>query len=103
MLTRILVAIRTAGRPLCLADLQRELGLDAAVLEGMLETLVARGRLRVERYDDPGCGGCPIRSGCFLMANGVSATYAMADETQAGSAAVDAAAASPERQAVLVA
>jgi hypothetical protein len=103
MLTRILAAIRTAGRPLCLADLQRQLDLDASALEGMLETLVARGRLGVERYDDPGCGGCPIKSGCFLMASSVSATYALSDETKAGHAAVGAAPASPERQAVVVA
>lgn len=81
MLTRILAAIRAAGRPLCLADLQRELGVDGSALEGMLETLVARGRLQVLRHDEPACGGCPIRSGCFLMANGVSATYALVEET----------------------
>jgi hypothetical protein len=80
MLTRILAVLRTAGRPLCLADLRRELGVEEAALEGMLGTLVARGRLRVLRFDDPGCGGCPIRSGCFLMANGVSATYALVED-----------------------
>jgi hypothetical protein len=80
MLSRILVAIRTAGRPLCLADLRRELDVEEAALEGMLETLVARGRLRVLRFDEPGCGGCPIRSGCFLMADGVAATYALVED-----------------------
>ena len=32
-----LTAIREAGRPLCLADLSRELGIDESALEGMVE------------------------------------------------------------------
>jgi hypothetical protein len=78
MLARILTTIRAAGQPLCLADLHRELDVDESALEGMLDTLVARGKLRAVRFDDAGCGGCPIRSGCFLMADGVAVTYALA-------------------------
>jgi hypothetical protein len=80
MLTGILATIRAAGRPLCQADLQRELGIDASALEGMLETLVARGRLRALRFEGSDCGGCPIRSGCYIMADGVALTYALAQE-----------------------
>lgn len=77
MLARILATIRAAGRPLCQADLQRELGIEASALEGMLETLVARGRLRALHFAGTGCGGCPTRSGCFIMADGVAVTYAL--------------------------
>ena len=80
MLGRILTAIRMAGQPVCLADLSRDLEIDEGALEGMLDTLVARGRLRaMRRIEEEGCGGCPIQSGCFLMGDGVAATYALAD------------------------
>jgi hypothetical protein len=46
----------------------------------MLDTLVARGRLRAIRFDDTSCGGCPIKSGCFIMHDGVATTYALATE-----------------------
>jgi hypothetical protein len=83
MLARILATIREAGRPLCLPDLERELRVERSALEGMLETLVARGRLRALRFDDVGCGGCPVRSGCFIMADGVSVTYTLVPATSA--------------------
>jgi hypothetical protein len=77
MLGRILTTIRDAGRPLCLSDLRRELDVEESALEGMLQTLISRGRLRALRFDDAGCGGCPVRSGCFVMADGVAVTYAL--------------------------
>jgi hypothetical protein len=81
MLARIIAVIEAAGRPMCLADLRRELDIDEAALDGMLATLVARGRLRLIRGGDAAadaCGGCPVRSGCFIMADGVAATWALA-------------------------
>jgi hypothetical protein len=83
MLTRILAAIGAAERPLCLADLRQDLGVDESVLEGMLDTLVARGRLRAMRFDGAGCSGCPVRSGCFIMDDGVAVTYALVSASQA--------------------
>jgi hypothetical protein len=77
MLSAILSAITEAGRPLCLADLSRELELDEPVLEGMLDTLVARGRLRAIRFDGDGCTACPVKGGCFIMNDGVAVTYAL--------------------------
>ncbi len=77
MLGRILVAIHDAGKPLCLADLSRDLGIEEPALEGMLETLIARGRLRAVTFDDAGCTACPIKSGCFIMNDGVAKTYAL--------------------------
>ncbi len=80
MLTAILEAIGEAGRPLCLADLSRELSIDESALEGMVETLVARGRLRAIAFDDEGCSACPIKGGCFTMNDGVAVTYALAPD-----------------------
>ena len=77
MLARILATFRDAGRPCAPADLSRELGIDEAALLGMLDTLVARGRLRRIDAADDHCGGCPIRSGCFIMSSPVARTYAL--------------------------
>jgi hypothetical protein len=88
MLGRIMVTIRDAQRPMCLADLSRELDLDEPALEGMLDTLIARGRLRAIEFVDPGCGGCPIKSGCFIMNDGVAKTYALAPDRSVSEAAL---------------
>lgn len=80
MLSAILGSVRVAGRPVSMAELRRELGIDAAVLEGMLETLVARGKLRVVEPAQADCGGCPVRGGCMLMTPRVSACYALATQ-----------------------
>jgi hypothetical protein len=77
VLSDLLGAIREAGRPMCLADLSRDLGIEQSALEGMVETLVARGRLRAIVYDDAGCTACPIKGGCFIMSDGVAVTYAL--------------------------
>ena len=95
MLARILSTIRDAGRPMCLADLSQALDLDEPALEGMLDTLIARDRLRAIEFVDQGCGGCPIRSGCFIMNDGIAKTYALAPAPSApvGTSAASAAAA----------
>lgn len=77
MLRAILAAIEDAGRPMCLADLSRDLDIDEPALEGMIETLIARGRLRAIQLEDDGCGACPIKSGCFIVNDGVARTYAL--------------------------
>jgi hypothetical protein len=77
MLTAILATIRAAGKPMCLADLSRELDIEESALEGMLETLIARGRLRAFVFDDDACDTCPVKGGCFVMNDGVAKTYAL--------------------------
>ena len=77
MLRAVLAAIEGAGKPMCLADLSRDVGVDEPALEGMLETLVARGRLRTIALVDDRCGACAIKSGCFIMKDGVARTYAL--------------------------
>ena len=80
MLTAILRTIGDAGRPMCLSDLSLALHVDEAALEGMLETLVQRGRLRAIEYVDDGCAACPVKGGCFIMNDGVATTYALSAE-----------------------
>jgi hypothetical protein len=77
MLSTILATIREAGKPMCLSDLSAELQVDEAALEGMLQTLVDRGRLRAIEYVDVGCSTCPVKGGCFIMNDGVAKTYAL--------------------------
>ena len=77
MLGRIIGTIREAGHPMCLADLSEALSIEQSALEGMLLTLVARGRLRAIESLDDGCTACPIKSGCFIMNDGVATTYAL--------------------------
>jgi hypothetical protein len=62
---------------MCLADLSRDLGIEESALEGMLETLIARGRLRAIVFDDEGCTACALKSGCFIMNDGVAKTYTL--------------------------
>ncbi len=88
MLSAILSAVRDAGRPMCLADLSRNLGIEESALEGMLETLLARGRLRAIVFEDAGCTACPVKSGCFIMNDGVAVTYAAVLERPAGEPAL---------------
>ena len=97
MLARILATIGDAGRPMCLADLGRGLEIEESALEGMLDTLIARGRLRAIEYTDDGCGACPIKSGCFIMNDGVAKTYAPTPEAAVEEASVEEAALADRR------
>jgi hypothetical protein len=78
MLSGIVAHLQAVGRPLCVAEMSRDLGIDEPALEGMLETLVQRGRLRII---DPGaadCRRCPARAGCFILRSDAVATFALA-------------------------
>lgn len=88
MLSAILTTIGDAGRPMCLADLSAALGIDEAALEGMLQTLIDRGRLRAIEYVDRGCSTCPVKGGCFIMNEGVARTYALPFEPAAAARAL---------------
>lgn len=80
MLSRVLAVIRDAGRPMCLSDLSAVVGVDETALEGMLETLVALGRLRALALDGPSCTACPFKGGCFVMEDGVATSYVLAPD-----------------------
>jgi hypothetical protein len=83
MLSAILAAIRESGRSMCLSDLSKALDIDEPVLEGMLETLIQRGRLRAIEFVDEGCTACPVKGGCFIMSDGVAVTYVLAPDPAA--------------------
>lgn len=75
MLRQILQEFQQASTPLCAAELSQKLAIDPAALEGMLQTLVQRGRLL---EIDPGqqlCVACPARGGCMIMTNGLQKSY----------------------------
>ena len=77
MLAAILATIGESGRPMCVADLSAALGVEESALEGMLQTLVQRGRLRALELAADGCDTCPLRGGCFVMDAGMAKTYAL--------------------------
>lgn len=66
MLKALLDEFRHATRPLCVADLRAGLALETGVIEGMIQTLVARGRL-VEVTDTAACHTCPVKGGCVIL------------------------------------
>ena len=57
MLRELLRLVETAEGPMSLTDLARQLGVDAAVLDGMLQHWVRKGRLVVEGAGAQGCRG----------------------------------------------
>ena len=68
MLSQVLALLAAHQGGMGLIEISRRLGLAPAVLEGMLETLVQRGRLvRLCAADTP-CGACPVRPECNLLA-----------------------------------
>ena len=66
MLRELLRQVETAEGPISLTDLARQLGVDAAVLDGMLQHWVQKGRLVVDgRSSAAACaGGCASMGGC---------------------------------------
>lgn len=90
MLAAVLQAVREAGRPMCLSDLSAALHIEESALEGMLETLVRRGRLRAIEFTDDGCAACPLKGGCFIMNDGVATTYVLPPDPAAGERALPA-------------
>ena len=68
------------GTTLDLVELGTGRRLVRPTLEGMVETLVARGRLRAIAFDDAGCTACPVKSGCFIMNDGAAKTYVLAPD-----------------------
>ena len=88
MLSAILSAIRESGKPMCLSDLSAALHIEESALEGLLDTLVQRGRLRAIEYVDDGCSTCPVKGGCFIMNDGVAKTYALPPDPAAADRAL---------------
>ena len=80
MLRDLLRLVETAEGPISLADLGRQLGVDAAVLDGMLQYWVRKGRLVMDgRAGSVACsGGCTSMGGGCGSCSGVASCPFMA-------------------------
>lgn len=81
MLHQILAAFHTGQPSLSLVDLSQRLGVEPAALEGMLHTLVIKGRLFALSDDGSGCQTCPLQRGCSGCASGVKG-YMLREDTR---------------------
>jgi len=80
MLRELLRLVETAEGPISLADLGRQLGVDVAVLDGMLQYWVRKGRLIMDGQSGEvacaggcgsmggGCGSCSGMTSCPFVA-----------------------------------
>ena len=69
MLRELLRLVETAEGPISLTHLARQLDVDVAVLDGMLQYWVRKGRLIVEGAGEQGCGGAGARKGPANMSS----------------------------------
>jgi hypothetical protein len=77
MLSQILAEFQKARQPLCLDELSQVLAIEPSALDGMLQTLVQRGRLRIIDPAQPGCPACPTRGGCVILTKGLQKSYVL--------------------------
>jgi hypothetical protein len=66
MLNTVLKAIQQSQGPIRIQVLSRKLNIDAAVLEGMLDFWVHKGRIQREVLDYTGCDPSTCPDGCKL-------------------------------------
>ena len=64
MLSRVLKEFENSQGPLTLSEMSRRLGVERSALEGMLQLLVRKGKLREVRPGDVQCSHCGSRTGC---------------------------------------
>ncbi|HOU41317.1 MAG TPA: FeoC-like transcriptional regulator [Promineifilum sp.] len=75
MLRELLRLVEAADGPITLAELGRELNVDVAVLDGMLQHWVRKGRLVTDSGTAKSCaGGC----GCMSVGGGCGSCAGMA-------------------------
>lgn len=67
MLSRILEQLKEAKGPLDLNEMSRRLGVERSALDGMLQLLVRKDRLREVGPTTEACSHC---AGCFSCAQG---------------------------------
>lgn len=75
MLKEIMAEFRAARTPLCVDELSQTLAVEASALEGILDTLVQRGRLNVIDPANYTCVTCPAKGGCVILTNGLQKSY----------------------------
>lgn len=70
MLSRVLKELEGAGGPLDLSEMSRRLEVERSALDGMLQLLVRRGRLREIGPVAPTCEHCSSRLSCARVQDG---------------------------------
>lgn len=63
-LSGVLREFENARRDLTLAEVARKLGIERGALDGMIQLLVRKGRLREVGGAEGSCAGCGLRPGC---------------------------------------
>lgn len=64
MLKSILNLMKTVPGPLSITSLSQRLKIDEAVLEGMLQTLERKGKIRGVEGGKTMCASCPLAGSC---------------------------------------
>jgi hypothetical protein len=79
MLSQILQELENAKGPVDLSDLSRRLGVQRSALDGMIQFLVRKGRLRELDMGEtpPACTSCGHRNACTLV--GIGKAYELAE------------------------
>lgn len=77
MLSQILAEFQKTRSSLCVEELSQALEIEANALEGMLDTLVQRGRLQVISPTDYHCAACAAKGGCVILTNGLQKRYTL--------------------------
>ena len=67
MLSRILKEFESSRSPLTLAEMSRHLGIERSALEGMIQFLVRKGKLREVKPGSVECAHCASRGGCGAL------------------------------------
>jgi DNA-binding IclR family transcriptional regulator len=72
VLSQIIKELESAGGVIDLGELSRRLGVQRSALDGMIETLVRKGRLREVEVGEmpPACASCGEQAGCSVVATG---------------------------------
>ncbi|GIK39907.1 MAG: hypothetical protein BroJett011_37400 [Chloroflexota bacterium] len=69
MLKQILAEFEQKPTTLCLDELSQKLAITPSALEGMLDTLVRKGRLLEVSATHNACHTCPARAGCVIISS----------------------------------
>jgi hypothetical protein len=67
MLKQILSEFEQVPTSLCLDQLSQKLAITPSALEGMLDMLVRKGRLREISPTQTACQTCPARAACVII------------------------------------
>jgi hypothetical protein len=84
MLRQVLALLEAREGGMGTAEISRHLRVPPAALEGMLETLVQRGRLARVCAGDTPCGACPLQPECNLLAGRRNERYVVVPRPEAG-------------------